>query len=313
MFSVTMRWFLCLFCGLSASWAEAQTPVPYVLVLGIAQDAGYPQAGCTKTCCQRTRVDATQERRPSSLGLVDPSTGQRWMFDAGPGFVQQLAMLDEMAPAKEGLPLSGVFLTHGHIGHYTGLMHLGREVMGAQKVAVYAMPRMRRFLSENGPWQQLVTLKNIQLEPLKEGEWTVLNERLAVQPFSVPHRDEYTETVGFRIRGPQRTVIYLPDVDKWSALKPPVESLLEGVDRAWLDGTFYDGSELPGRDMAQIPHPFIVETLQRFKKATPQERSKVHFIHFNHTNPLLNPASPERKQVLKEGFAVAEEGDRFAL
>jgi len=134
-----------------------------------------------------------------------------------------------------------------------------------------------------------------------------------VQPFAVPHRDEYTETVGFRIRGPNHTVIYLPDVDKWTALKPPVEHLLKGIERAWLDGTFYDGNELPGRNMSEIPHPFIVETLQRLDALPHQERSKVHFIHFNHTNPLLNPASPERQRVLKEGFGVAEEGDRFAL
>ena len=42
------------------------------------------------------------------------------------------------------------------MGHYSGLMHLGREAANTSKVPVYAMPRMLEFLAKNGPWNQLL-------------------------------------------------------------------------------------------------------------------------------------------------------------
>jgi len=74
-----------------------------------------------------------------------------------------------------------------------------------------------------------------------------------------------------------------------------------------LDATFYRNGEIP-RDMAEVPHPFVEETVQLLATLPARERAKVYFIHFNHTNPLLNPASPERQQVLQLGFKVADEG-----
>ena len=74
-------------------------------------------------------------------------------------------------PRKGDKPnLSGIFLTHAHMGHYTGLMWLGKEVMGAAKVPVHAMPRMAAYLRSNGPWSQLVKLENIELREMRAGE-----------------------------------------------------------------------------------------------------------------------------------------------
>src|SRR5690242_10590642 len=111
---------------------------PYVLVLGIAQDGGIPQAGCTQSCCAGGRHENV-----SSLALVEPAAHRWWLFDATPDFREQLARVRAEAP---GCTLAGVFLTHAHIGHYTGLLQLGREAMGAHDVPVYAMPRMQEFL-----------------------------------------------------------------------------------------------------------------------------------------------------------------------
>ena len=272
---------------------------PYVQVLGVAQDAGHPQLGCDKTCCTPSHEDGGHH--VVSLGIVAPETGKHWLLDASPDLPAQAHSLGG---------IDGVFLTHAHIGHYTGLMYLGRESMGAVEMPVYAMPRMSVFLRDNGPWSQLVSLHNVSLMPLTPAQPVVLADAVSVEPFLVPHRDEFSETVGFIVRGPNASVLYLPDIDKWSQWDTPVEEWIHKVDRAYLDGTFFGPRELPGRDMSQIPHPFVVESLERF--AAYDERGKIHFIHFNHTNPLLADG-PETAQVVAAGMHVAREGERFGL
>lgn len=299
---------------------------PYVIVLGIAQDGGYPQAGCEKACCVPAWRDPALRRGVSCLGIVDPSSGQRWMIDATPDFRDQLQLLNESTtaasqpssrPAIASRPspqLDGIFLTHAHIGHYTGLMNLGREVMGTTAVPIYCMPRMQHFLINNGPWDQLVTLNNISLRTLRDRETTKLGREVNVAPIPVVHRDEYSETVGYFIGSDRRRVMYIPDIDhldpRWLT---GFMTLLTAMDVAYLDGTFYDGTELPGRDLREIPHPLIVDTMRDLRGLQAADRAKIHFIHLNHTNPALRPKSDARKAIEKAGFHVAEVDERFEL
>ena len=292
-----------LACLLLAGCTTAPAPVtePYAIVLGIAQDGGYPQAGCNRPDC----VEAWRNpERVASLGIIDPLTNERWLIDATPDFPSQLRTLDELhPPTANRQPPTGILLTHAHIGHYLGLAHLGREVMGTKNVRVYAMPRMREFLERNAPWSQLVTLNNISLVTLVDGEEIRLNDRIRITPLRVPHRDEFSETVAFVIHGPSRAILWLPDIDKWEKWETPLESVLERVDVAYLDGTFFTADELPGRDLREIPHPLISETIERLRNSP--LRTKVRFIHLNQSNPLLREK--------REGIVVAKEGERVAL
>jgi len=290
--------------------SSAQTSEPYVIVLGIAQDAGAPQAGCQKICCRDRWNDPKQQERVACLAIVDPVSNERWLIDATPDFKTQLRTLDEIAPTAKP---SGIFLTHGHIGHYTGLMQLGREAIGAREVPVFVMPRMQEFLSRNGPWDQLVQLKNIALQPMRSDSTIVLNPRLQITPFLVPHRDEYTETAGFRITGPNKSVLFIPDIDKWEKWDRRIEDVIACVDVAYVDGTFYADGEIPGRNMKEIPHPFIVETMQRLATLPKTQKNKVRFIHLNHTNPALRRTGEARSAIQKAGFHVAAEKERVKL
>lgn len=287
---------------------------PYIIVLGIAQDGGFPQAGCNKDCCKKAWCDYSLRRNVVCLGLVDPASGKKWMFEATPDFKEQLKVLQQtgMPDKSNKVGISGIFLTHGHIGHYTGLMNLGREVMGADSVPVYAMPRMRRFLQENGPWSQLVKLHNITLQPLQNDSVIQLTSNIKIKPFLVPHRDEYTETVGFEIIGPNKRLIFIPDIDKWHKWKTSITDLIKTVDYAFLDGTFFKDGEI-SRNMSEVPHPFVMESMELFGNLSAQNKAKVYFIHFNHTNPLLQPNSPEQKEVKDAGFNIAREGEKIAL
>jgi len=293
--------------------SAANPTEPYSVVLGIAQDGGYPQAGCRRECCARAWRDPSQRRGVSCIAVVDPMAKERWLIDATPDFREQLRALDKLAPSSSVPGLTGIFLTHAHIGHYTGLMHLGREAIGARNVPVYAMPRMREFLSNNGPWNQLVQLENIDLCSMCAEEPVALNDRLTATPIPVPHRAEYSETVGFRIQGPNRSVLYISDIDKWERWDRPIEKLVAEVDVAYLDGTFFAEGEIPGRSMAEVPHPFIEESMKRFEALPRSDRAKIRFIHLNHTNPALRPDSAAHRQIERAGFRVAEIGERVGL
>lgn len=287
-------------------WAAlAMSGEPYVQVLGIAQDAGHPQAGCQRACCEAAFADPTKAHRASSVAIVDPDSGRWWLVDASPDLPAQI----------HGLPgdMAGVFVTHAHIGHYTGLVNLGREVMGVKDVPVWAMPRMQDFLSQHEPWAALSRQDHIRLSSLQHNTTVSITPTLSVTPLQVPHRDELSETVGFVIRGPNRAVLYLPDIDKWERWDTRIEDVLASVDVALLDGTFFEDGELPGRDMSVIPHPFISESMARFAPLPKAERAKVRFIHLNHTNPALDPVSESSERVRQSGMAVSEEGERHPL
>lgn len=291
-----------------ANIAAPADTVPFLVVLGIAQDGGVPQAG---------GPDRGIERLVVSLALVDPTSGERWLFEATPDFRVQLAALDAVAPTDDPAPgLAGIFLTHPHMGHYTGLMFLGHEAMGAAGVPVYVPPRFAAYLANNGPWSQLVSYDNIDVRVQEPGATVQLNQRLSVTSFRVPHREEFGEVVGYRIDGPNQRVLFIPDIDgwdEWDAAGVRLEEQLALVDVAYLDGSFFDDGEIPGRDMSGFPHPRIRETMDRLQALPDSERAKVRFIHLNHTNPALDHDGEARREVERRGFHVADEGERVTL
>ncbi len=285
---------------------------PYLVVLGIAQDGGAPQAGTKE---HPGWSNPEHHHLVVSLAIVDPGSSQRWMFEATPDFREQLHALDEIAPTQGKPGLAGIFLTHAHIGHYTGLMFVGHESIGANGVPVYAMPQMASYLTDNGPWSQLVRLNNIALQPLADGEATFITENVRVTPFLVPHRQEFSEVVGYRIDGPSSSILFIPDIDSWEEMDSgvPIEEMIRSVDVAYVDGSFFANGEIPGRDMSGFPHPFISHSMERFANLPTSERSKIRFIHLNHTNRALDLTSEEAESVLAAGFRLAREGERVGL
>ena len=281
---------------------------PYVVVLGIAQDGGAPHAGCERSCCIELWKTGEKEK-VSCIGIVDPISKQSWMIDATPDFASQYRILTEEHETK----LVGIFLTHAHMGHYTGLLHLGREVMGRKNVPIYAMERMKGFLENNGPWNQLVTLKNIELRLIKDSKEMKIGSQLFIEPFIVPHRDEYSETVGYRIMGENSSLVFIPDIDKWDKWHQSIFQLVLNTDIALLDGTFYSQDEIPNRDMSEIPHPFIIESMDALFDLSTTNRNKVRFIHLNHSNPAMKKNSPAYNFIRSKRFNVTSEGDRFNL
>ncbi len=276
-----------------------------VIILGVAQDAGYPQINCFKPHCMPAWEDVNKRRMATSLALIDHQLKSFYLFEATPDIKQQLYQVYKKFGDYQ---LAAIFLTHAHMGHYTGLMHFGREAQGAKNIPVFVMPRMLQFLSNNGPWSQLVSLKNIQLKVIQNNQKIKIAGGFFVEPFIVPHRDEFSETVGFKISFNKKSLLFIPDIDKWSRWKIDVRHLIKQVNYALLDATFYAAGEIKNRDMSEIPHPFVEESMAYFSALNKSDKNKVIFIHFNHTNPLLIDASEAQKMVEKAGFHVAKEG-----
>ncbi|NND31303.1 MAG: MBL fold metallo-hydrolase, partial [Saprospiraceae bacterium] len=251
----------------------------------------------------------TLERSPVALGITDPISRENWLIEATPAIKHQWQALT----IATGFPIVGIFITHAHAGHYTGLINLGREMMSATAMPVYALPRLSRFLKSNGPWEQLVQLGNIEVRTMAADSAIKINDQFLCKPVEVPHRDEYSETAGFVIQGPKKKALFIPDIDKWQKWPLDLVKMIMKVDYALLDGTFFSEGELPGRDMSAIPHPFVVETLEILKNLDAVEKKKVYFLHFNHTNPLIWGEDKAVQIVQEAGMNVAEEGMRLDL
>lgn len=275
------------------------------VLLGNAQDAGVPQAGCGCENCRAAWADAGQRKWVSTLGLLDTEANEWFLIDATPDFREQFHHLQSLAASAR---FGGILITHAHIGHYSGLIHLGYEAMAARAVPLYGTRRLNDFLRVHAPWRQLVEQNNIALRELTPDAWIPLTPTLSVKPLLVPHRDEWSDTVGFVARGPTRQLLYLPDIDGWDGWERPVREVVAGVGVALLDGSFFSADELPGRDVSKIGHPLVTDTVARLAGAA----AAVRFIHLNHSNPLHHHG-PERAWLEGQGFRVGELGDVWEL
>ena len=288
---------------------QAQNDSSSLVILGIAQDGGSPQIGCDKSCC-KTLWENNISENVTSIGLIDNIENRFFLIDASPDIPKQYQMLKSLASDAN---LGGIALTHAHIGHYVGLLFLGKESLGAEKINVYSMPKMSLFLKNNGPWSQLIQEENIEINKLKNDSIQTLSKHISIKPIIVPHRDEFSETVGFLIKGKVKSALFLPDIDKWEKWDKKIEDFIRNVDYAFIDGTFYNGNEIPHRNMDEIPHPFVVETIERFKNLKKKDKKKVYFIHLNHTNPLHKPNNKITKEIIKRGYNIARTGMKFDL
>ena len=274
-------------------------------ILGVVQDGGLPHLGSNKLCCENIE----QKRYVTSIMLVNNENNESYLFDASPDINEQLNFMGDRIKKD----LKGVFLTHAHIGHYTGLMYFGREALNSKLINVYAMPRMKKFLEQNGPWSQLVSLENISINEINSNSKISVDPNVTIQPIEVPHRAEFSETVGYKIYGPNKTVLFIPDIDKWYLWEKSIIDEIKQVDYALIDATFYDSEEVNYRDLSEIPHPFVVESMELFDSTSDEEKKKIFFIHLNHTNPLLDKDSDQYKFVKDKGYNVAEEGMKLKL
>lgn len=267
-------------------------------------------------------MDPSRRRHVSSLALIvprDDGSNGVYLVDATPDVREQLDMLrdvrDEPAGRVDRAPVDGVLLTHAHIGHYTGLMFFGFEAVHTSGVPVWCSPTMAEFLRTNGPWSQLVSIGNISIRDVDPGEAVVIEEQITVTPIIVPHRAEYTDTLGFVFDAGGDRVLFVPDTEPWRTWQTPLPEFIraEGIEVAIVDATFYSGDELPGRSPASIGHPLVTDTMDLLEPLVQEGRLRVILTHLNHSNPALEPTGPAARDVRRRGFEIAREGMEVRL
>ena len=282
----------------------------YIYILGNVQDAGLPHIGCQHKFCKE-KFSEFEEYFTTSIAVVDPVEKKYILFEASPDIPYQLNYLEKEI-FNEFLLTESIFITHAHIGHYTGLMYFGREALGAKNLIIKVLPKMSNFLKTNGPWSQLVDINNIKIQKLSFGSKTNELRNITVTPIQVPHRDEYSETAGFIIEGRNKKALFIPDIDKWEKWDKNLKQLVYEFDYLLLDATFYDSKEI-NRDISEIPHPLVTETINLLDDLSPEHKNKVYFIHMNHTNLMLDPSSELTKLVVNKGFNITRLGLKLSL
>ena len=282
----------------------------YIYVLGNVQDAGLPHIGCKHEFCKE-KFNEFEEYFTTSIAVIDPLNSEYVLFEATPDLPYQLNYLDKKLFKNFFLPES-IFITHAHIGHYAGLMYFGREALGSKDLKVNVLPKMANFLKTNGPWSQLVEINNINIREINFGQKTNHLSNISVKPIKVPHRDEYSETAAYLIIGKNKKALFIPDIDKWEKWDQNLIELVKEHDYLLLDATFYDSKEI-NRDISEIPHPLVSETISLLDNLTTKDKSKVYFIHMNHTNMMLDPKSNLSKYVTSKGYNIARVGLKLDL
>lgn len=252
---------------------------------------------------------AAPARLVTSVALVT-ADGTTVLLDVTPDVRTQMMLLARHS-ARQGRSRRNVVdhicLTHAHIGHYAGLVQFGREAHNAEGVRCWATPAMASFLMHNEPWRSLFVGENLELSVLEPGEPGRLHDQISVELIPVPHRDELSDTVAISVN---RHLLYLPDIDSWDQW-PQAADVISRHRIALLDGCFYSQDELPERDLSDVPHPLVTDTIERFAHLT--GRTRLLLTHLNHTNPIANPDSPEAEVVRLAGFEIASEGLEFEI
>lgn len=283
-----------------------------VVVLGIMQDGGLPHAGCRCARCSAAARDPSAARLVTGLAVVDtrPDAAQVWLVDATPDIGAQLLALGDLLgphPYRRGRlrQPAGIFLTHAHLGHIGGLPQLGPEAMAVSALPVYASPGLVTLLRDSAIWRPATA--NFIWHPRRPNVSVLLAPGLSLTPLAVPHRDEWgVGTYAYRIEGPERSLLYVPDIDDWR-LWPAAREQVAAADVALVDASFYSADELGGRP--PVAHPLVPETLAYFEGLT----EKLVLTHLNHTNPLLEAGSEARQAVAAAGAVVAQRGQVWTL
>ncbi|MGE3850794.1 MAG: MBL fold metallo-hydrolase [Planctomycetota bacterium] len=274
--------------------------------LGTAQDGGLPQFGCRCARCQAARLDPTRRRTAAAVLLTDDATGYRLLIDPSPDLARQY---DALPPGSPSSICDAVAITHVHWGHWIGLGLFGREVSAAQGLPVFATPAVHAFLREHQPARLAFELGHLRAEEVPAGTTREAGP-FALHAHAVVHRSEFADVVAWRVTAsdrPRGGLLYCPDIDRWT---DDVVALATACDVALVDATFGSPDELPGRDLATIPHPLARTTMAALAPAV-AAGTRVGLIHLNHSNPLADADSDLRRDALAQGFVVPADGDEW--
>jgi pyrroloquinoline quinone biosynthesis protein B len=274
--------------------------------------------------------------RTQSQIAVDAGDGRWFLLNASPDLRAQIEATPELHPrtAPRGTPIEGVVLTNADLDHVLGLL-LMREF---QPLRLYSTPAVRRILTEDNSvfgmlrqfpeqlaWTDILPGHAFELTT-QRGEGTGLRGEPVTAARSYPayvtaeRRAALADdeaVLGLILTSPAgRRLAYFPGLpevtDAWRAR-------VEDCDVLLVDGTFWTDDELQrtrggagktARQMGHSPLSGLDGTIARLASVT---RPRKVFVHVNNTNPILDEASPEYRELRGAGWDVARDGMEIPL
>ncbi len=288
-----------------------------VTILGIAQDAGIPQAGCSCERCLNAHDNPELKRYPVSIGIQGVD-GSKHLIEVTKNLSEQLRTWSKNKIEGNIFIPDSVTITHLHLGHIEGIGQFGKPVMGIKNLPIYLSQKNNDSIQERNDIKLMIKEENIKL--ISENNFRPMNDcGFTLEFIPIPHRSELGDTSAILIKGPKKNLLFLPDQDSWSETLDSfsvksIRALLTSlrVDIALVDGTFWNLNELPGRDLSKIPHPTIEESIRRLgiKKINDPD---IFFIHLNHSNPVNDHDSEERNLVESYGWGICERNHTLSI
>ena len=166
-----------------------------------------------------------------------------------------------------------------------------------------------------GKTQAALSWIDIVLQPFCRIEWRTTAGDFQSLGNGIAYRAiELGKSIAFQLRDEisGATALVAPAVGK---IMTELREAVHNSDVVLFDGTFWSDDELirvqgggqTARHMGHLPVENILTRLAGVR------RPRKIFLHINNTNPMLDEASPQYRQVRGAGWEVAEDGWQFDL
>lgn len=266
-----------------------------VEVLGNTQDGGVPHLECGCDVCEAARENPEKQKHNASIMVKEGSENDtiRYLIDATPDVRYQI----------KGDYLDGVFISHGHLGHVTGLMEFGEEGCDKTDLPLYISDKTEDYFRKNDPFRLLIDKGNVEVMNFNDGDEVEIRGG-CIEAHEAKHNRVNTDTLSFMIYGEDKKLFYIADIHEWTE---KTLNLMQQADIAIVDGTFWNEEEIERYE--EVPHPVMKETMHLAEEWD----TDIYFTHLNHTNPALREDTEQREEVEERGFGVVEEEMEFEL
>ena len=223
-------------------------------------------------------------------------------------------------------PIQSVTITNADVDHTLGVILL-RE---SQRLSIYSSDFVRAALVDGNAYYRMLQQFEGQTDwrTVNSGEsFQLPNTQIQVQSVALEgaapfwakklYPDPELPVMGLVLSTPAGAKLgYFPCVAK---IDGALKKMLQNCDAIFFDGTFWTDDEIQrvkggarsGRDMGHVAMSGHEGSLAQLKDLPAS--TKKFFIHINNTNPALNEAGPEHKQILEAGWQLAQDGMEFEL
>jgi pyrroloquinoline quinone biosynthesis protein B len=295
------------------------------IVLGSAAGGGFPQWNCRCPTCQLAWAGDVRVRPRTQASLAVSADGDNWLLvNAAPDLPQQLRGSKALHPRNgtRGSPIKTVLLTGAEIDQVAGLLSLRER----ETFTICGTAATLAALADNTMFSALAP-DLVTRRATVPGEPLVLPGGLQAQLFTVPGKvplylegenpetaTESAANVGVEISAGNARLAFIPGA---AAVTPAMMERIARADVVFFDGTLFRDDEMiasgtgakTGRRMGHMPIDGPDGSLAAFDGVA----TRRIYVHINNTNPILIDGSPERCQVERQGWEIAEDGMEIAL